>query len=301
MKPTLFIMAAGIGSRYGGLKQLDKIGPSGETIMDYSVFDAMRAGFGKVVFVIRKNIENEFKSFLQNRYADKIKVEYVFQELDKIPVGFKVPEQREKPWGTAHAVMMGAELINEPFAVINADDFYGADAFKIMARFLSENKNDHDYCMVGYELKKTLSEHGHVARGVCEVSEEGNLIGIVERLKIGYDNSRIVFETDANKKVQLTGKEIVSMNIWGFKPSFYKYAEKEFISFLSENITTPKSEFLIPTVINKLVKQKKINLNVLRTSSTWFGVTYKEDRPVVVQKLQDLVDNGEYPLSLWNE
>jgi len=301
MQCTLFVLAAGMGSRYGGLKQLDQVGPSGETIIDYSVYDAIRAGFDKVVFVIRENIEEDFKAVYQGRFGDRIKVEYVFQELYKIPEGFHVPEDREKPWGTCHAVMMGAEKINEPFAVINADDFYGADAFKKMAGFFSDSGKEESktYCMVGYEVNKTLSEHGFVSRGVCEVSGEGNLTGVVEREKIGWDNNRIVYKTAGDKTIELSGEEIVSMNMWGFKPSFFQYAERDFKKFLQDNIHQPKTEFLIPSVINKLVDENEITLKVLSTSSNWFGVTYKEDKPVVIKKIRELVEKGEYPDKLW--
>lgn len=300
MKPTLLILAAGMGSRYGSLKQIDAIGPSGETIIDYSVYDAVRAGFGKVVFVIRKNIEKEFKEVFGNRFQNKIQVEYVFQELENLPEGFSLPKDREKPWGTAHAVLMAKDVIKEPFAVINADDFYGADAFRKLADFFAQtNINGNIYSMVGYTLNKTLSDHGSVSRGVCETDSEGNLITVVERTKIEKKNGKIHF-VDNDQKYQLKGDEKVSMNFWGFMPSFFDYAERDFIAFLKESIHVPKSEFFIPLVVNNLIQSNTIKLKVLPTSASWFGVTYKEDKPVVIQKVKELIDSGVYPEELWN-
>lgn len=299
MKPTLLILAAGMGSRYGSLKQIDAIGPSGETIIDYSVYDAIRAGFGKVVFVIRKNIEKDFKEVFGNRFQNKIKVEYVFQELENLPEGFQLPPEREKPWGTAHAVLMAKDKINEPFAVINADDFYGADAFQKLADFFSQtDMNENIYSMVGYTLNKTLSDHGFVSRGVCETDSEGNLITVVERTKIEKLNGKILF-SEGDAKIELQGNEKVSMNFWGFMPSFFNYTERDFIAFLKESIHIPKSEFFIPLVVNNLIQSKTIKLKVLPTSASWFGVTYKEDKPVVIQKIRDLIARGVYPAKLW--
>jgi hypothetical protein len=301
MKPTLMILAAGLGSRYGSLKQIDQVGPSGETIIDYSVFDAIRAGFGKVVFVIREDIEADFKEVFQNRFGDKIEVDYVFQDIKNLPGDFVAPADRVKPWGTAHAVMMGANAIQEPFAVINADDYYGADAFKVMADYLStlEADNATNWCMVGYQLNKTLSEHGLVSRGVCNVNNEKNLVGVTERTKIGWVDGKIMYHDDEDQLVELTGNEQVSMNMWGFTPAFFNYSEEMFTDFLKENIEVPKSEFFIPLVVNNLLEADQIKLKVLESTAEWFGVTYKEDKPVVIKRLENLVEEGVYPKSLW--
>jgi choline kinase len=299
IKPTLLILAAGMGSRYGGLKQIDAIGPSGETIIDYSVFDAIRAGFGKVVFVIRKNIEKEFREVFDNRFAGKIEVDYAFQELDILPDGFILPKDRQKPWGTCHAVLMAKNIINEPFAVINADDFYGADSYKKIADFLMNTSNDEKtYGMVGFQLNKTMSEHGYVSRGVCELDENSYLRSVVEREKIGFVNGKVTFIKD-NKHYELTGNETVSMNFWGFKPDFFERAENEFISFLNEHLNTPKSEFYIPLVVNNLIYLNTYKLKVLKTSSSWFGVTYMEDKPLVISSILELIGKGIYPEKLW--
>ncbi len=300
IKPTLIILAAGIGSRYGGLKQVDKIGPSGETIIDYSVFDAARAGFGKVVFVIRKDIEEEFKEVFENRFDNAIEVDYVFQELDNLPEGFTVPEERVKPWGTCHAVLMAINKVKEPFAVINADDFYGAEAFKTIAEFLTDtNITDSEFSMIGYHLNKTLSEYGYVSRGVCQTNSKGYLVDVVEREKIAIQNEKITYEKD-DEFIELTGNETVSMNFWGFQPSYFKYVKDQFTKFLKDNINKPKSEFYIPYSVNKLIKENKIKLKVLESDAKWFGVTYKEDKPVVIQKIQELVGQGVYPEKLWS-
>ncbi|MFW6326814.1 MAG: nucleotidyltransferase family protein [Bacteroidota bacterium] len=301
-KPTLLILAAGMGSRYGGLKQIDKLGPSGETITDYSIYDAIRAGFGKVVCVIRKDIEKDFREFF-DKFQDKIQVEYVFQELDNLPEGFNVPGHRTKPWGTGHAVMMATEVIKEPFAVINADDFYGREAYKIMAGYLSQIKNNNstEYCMVGYPLKNTLSEFGSVSRGICELDNQGFLKSIVERTKIQKDNGKIVFVDEQGEREELRPEEPVSMNFFGFSPSFFGFLRREFVRFLSEHVQTPKSEFYIPSVVHQLLKNGEASMKVFTTSSTWFGVTYREDREDVVEKLQKLIDKGEYPTNLWGK
>ncbi len=295
------ILAAGLGSRYGSLKQIDRVGSSGETIIDYSVFDAIRAGFGKIIFVIREDIEADFKEVFQNRFGDKIEVDYVFQDINKLPGDFVAPADRVKPWGTAHAVMMGSEVVKEPFAVINADDYYGANAFKVMADYLTKLSVDDkkNWCMVGYQLNKTLSDHGLVSRGVCEVNAEQNLIGVTERTKIGWVDGKIMYHDENDQLVELGGAEQVSMNMWGFTPAFFEYSENMFTDFLKENLDVPKSEFFIPLVVNNLLKDGSINLKVLSSSSEWFGVTYKEDKPVVIERLQKLVDAGIYPVSLW--
>lgn len=300
MKPTLFVLAAGMGSRYGGLKQLDGLGPNGETIMDYSIFDAIRGGFGKLVFVIRKTFEQDFREKIISKYENHIPVEVVFQDLNDLPDGFTCPEGREKPWGTNHAVLMGKTAINEPFAVINADDFYGRDSFAVLGKALSEmagKKND--YCMIGYRVGNTLSESGSVARGVCETNAEGFLTGVVERTAIEKIDGEIQFKDENGNKVVLEEKTPVSMNMWGFTPDYFEYSEKYFIDFLKENIDKPKSEFFIPLVVNELITKGIATVKVLDTTSKWFGVTYAADRQGVVDKIQALVDAGEYPAKLF--
>lgn len=301
MKPTLFVLAAGMGSRYGGLKQLDGVGPNGETIMDYSVYDAIRAGFGKIVFVIRESFVEDFKAKVVSKYDKEIPVEVVFQSVEALPDGFVCPAGREKPWGTNHAVMMGARVIHEPFAVINADDFYGYDSFKVLAKALSLMVESRDkYCMVGYHLSNTLSESGTVSRGVCAVDEQGYLRGIVERKDIERDETgQIVFRDENVGAVPLAEGTLVSMNMWGFTPDYFKYSEEAFISFLKENLHSPKGEFYIPTVVNDLIENKTVSCQVLETTSQWFGVTYPEDRPKVVDSLQSLIGSGVYPNKLF--
>ncbi len=299
MKPTLYVLAAGMGSRYGGLKQLDGVGPSSETIMDYSIYDAVQAGFGKVVFVIRESFEADFREKIASKYESIIPVEIVFQALDKLPEGFSVPEGREKPWGTNHALMMAKEVINEPFAVINADDFYGRDSFKVLADYLvAMNGKTNDYCMVGYRLANTLSESGAVARGVCETNEEGYLTTVVERTHIERINGTIMFK-DENGETALPENCPVSMNMWGFTPDYFQHSDDLFAGFLKENISNLKSEFFIPLVVNQLIQEGISKVRVLDTTSKWFGVTYSEDRPDVVAKLQALVDAGVYPSPLF--
>ena len=297
--PTLLVLAAGMGSRYGGLKQIEPVGPSGEAIIDYSVFDALRAGFGKLVFVIRKDIEQAFKEFVGARFEKQIPVEYVYQELDKLPTGFKVPEGRTKPWGTTQAVLMTEGVINEPFAMINADDFYGADAFKKAADFLKSECSPTVYAIIGYQLANTLSEHGTVSRGVCEVDEKGNLVGIKERLKISRQNGVMVDEESETKKVELAEEVKASMNFWCFHPSVFNFIEEGFQVFLKENIDNPKAEYLIPFTADQWIKAGKGVIKVIPTSSKWFGVTYKEDAPVVQRSLNELVQRNQYPNNLW--
>ncbi len=293
-QPTLVVLAAGMGSRYGGLKQLDGVGPSGETIMDYSIFDAIRAGFGKVVFVIRRTFEQEFREKIISKYEHKIPVEVVFQDLDKLPEGFTVPEGREKPWGTNHAVMMAAEVINEPFAVINADDFYGRHGFAALADKLRSFSDSHDkYCMVGYRVGNTLSESGTVARGVCEVDDKGFLTGVVERTSIARRPDGKIAFTDENGQEQLLEENTpVSMNMWGFTPDYFQHSEKLFCHFLNEQKANPKFEYYIPLVVNHLVAEGTSTVEVLDTPDSWFGVTYAEDRPDVVAKLAALASTG---------
>lgn len=300
MKPTLFVLAAGMGSRYGGLKQLDGVGPSGETIMDYSIYDAINAGFGKLVFVIRKSFENDFREKIVKKYEHKIPVELVFQELDKLPEGFAVPANRVKPWGTNHAVMMGKEVINEPFAVINADDFYGRESYRILGDFLSQLANSKNlYCMVGYRVGNTLSESGAVARGICEMDENHNLLGIVERTQVMRIDGVVKYKDENNNWVAIDDNTPVSMNMWGFTPDYFAYSEDYFVDFLKKNAENITAEYFIPLLINHLVTNKMATVKVLDTPSKWFGVTYPEDRPGVVAKLQKLVDEGVYPSPLW--
>jgi UTP-glucose-1-phosphate uridylyltransferase len=302
MKPTLLVLAAGMGSRYGGLKQLDKLGPSGETILEYSVYDAIRAGFGKVVFVIRRNIEDDFRKALGDKFSDKIKVEYVFQELDIVPEGIVVPEERTKPWGTGHAVLVAKDAISEPFAVINADDFYGADAFKTIADFMVDQHNNgkEDFSMVGYMLNKTLSENGYVSRGVCAVDSNNNLIDINERTKVQREESGdIIYQNEEGGKMKLGENDPVSMNFWGFTPDVFDKLENGFKEFVDKNSANLKSEYYIPLVVKEAIDTKYKATRVLSSDAKWFGVTYQEDRPDVVEQINSLVKEGQYPSNLW--
>jgi len=300
MKPTLFVLAAGMGSRYGGLKQLDGLGPSGETIMDYSIYDAVNAGFGKLVFVIRQSFEEEFREKIVKKYEQKIPVELVFQELDKMPEGFTPPPDRVKPWGTNHAVMMGKDVIHEPFAVINADDFYGRESFIMLSDFLSQLENsERKYCMVGYRVGNTLSESGSVARGICETDAEGNLISVVERTQVMRVDGKVCYKDENDQWVPIGDNTPVSMNMWGFTPDYFRFSDDYFIQFLKDNAENTKAEFYIPLLVNDLIKNGKVTVKVLDTPSKWFGVTYAEDRPEVVAKLRELVESGVYPSPLW--
>ncbi len=300
MKPTLFILAAGMGSRYGGLKQLDGLGPNGETIMDYSVFDAMRAGFGKVVFVIRKDFEEDFRRVVLSKYADHVPCEVCFQGIDCLPEGFTRNPERTKPWGTNHAVLMAKDLIHEPFMVINADDFYGKESFEVMAKFLlSVNGKEGEYCMAGYRVGNTLSEHGTVSRGVCATDKLGFLTDVVERTAIESKNGHIVFPDENGNEVEIPFDTPVSMNMWGFTPEYFKYTEEAFKEFLKVNGQELKTEFYIPTLVNDLIKAGKATCQVLDTPAKWFGVTYADDRQMVVDKIQALVDAGVYPNKLF--
>ena len=301
MKPTLFVLAAGMGSRYGGLKQLDGLGPNGETIMDYSIFDAIRGGFGKIVFVIRRDFEQDFRDKVLSKYEGHIPVELVFQAIDDLPAGFTCPADRAKPWGTNHAVLMGKDVIKEPFAVINADDFYSRDAFAVMGKWLSElpEGSTGKYSMVGFRICNTLSENGTVARGVCAKNEAGMLTDVVERTEIMRVDGTICYK-DENGEWQPVGEETpVSMNFWGFTPDYFNYSEAQFVDFLKENIDKPKSEFFIPLVVDTLINSGKATCEVLDTTAKWFGVTYAADRPGTVEKIQALVDAGEYPAKLF--
>lgn len=299
-KPTLFVLAAGMGSRYGGLKQLDGVGPHGETIMDYSIYDAMRGGFGRVVFVIAPHFEQDFREKILSKYCDHVPVEVVFQSVDKLPEGFSLPESRIKPWGTNHAVLMAKDVINEPFAVINADDFYGRDSFRTLGERLSTaSSTGGDYCMVGFRVGNTLSASGTVARGVCSTDSEGYLTGVTERTSIERVDGRIRF-TDTDGSVHFLNDDTpVSMNMWGFTPDYFRYSEEFFRDFLRQSLNDPKAEYYIPTAVNKLVVEGKARVKVLDTTSQWFGVTYAADRPGVVEKIAALVAQGEYPEKLW--
>lgn len=301
MKPTLLVLAAGMGSRYGSLKQLDGLGPNNETIMDYSIYDAIRAGFGKVVFVIRKSFESDFREKILSKYENQIPVELVYQDIDNLPEGFSVPEGREKPWGTNHAVMMAKDVIKEPFAVINADDFYGKESYKVLAQKLtSVTDKKGDYCMVGYRVGNTLSESGSVARGVCQVNEQDQLTGVVERTAIERNKKGEIAFTDENGiECTLNENTPVSMNMWGFTPDYFEYSDKLFVKFLEEKGSDLKSEFFIPLVVNELVSQHLATVQVLDTPAQWFGVTYANDRQGVVDRIKALVDKGEYPSKLF--
>ena len=302
IKPTLLVLAAGMGSRYGSLKQMDGVGPNGEAIIDYSVYDAIRAGFGKVVFVIRHSFEADFKEvFNAERFGHKIEVEYVFQELDYLPEGFTLPEGRVKPWGTNHAVMMAAKAINEPFAVINADDFYGRTAYATIGDYLKGLADSEGrYCMVGYQVSKTLSENGTVSRGVCTVDEEGNLRGMVERTQIERVDGTIVFH-DGGADEPLAEDTPVSMNLFGFTPDYFRHSEAYFKEFLPANIDNLKAEFFIPLMVNNVINEGTATMRVLKTTSDWFGVTYKEDKPMLMAKIEELIAAGEYPRNLWGK
>lgn len=301
MKPTLFVLAAGMGSRYGGLKQLDGLGPNGETIMDYSVFDAKRAGFGKVVFVIRKSFEEDFRTIVLKKYEGVIDTEVVFQDITDVPEGFTYNPERTKPWGTNHAVLMGKGVILEPFAVINADDFYGKDAFEVMAEFLrGVVGKQNEYCMVGYRVGNTLSESGSVSRGVCVVDEKGNLTNVVERTSIERKGDDIIYIDENGNEVAIGENTPVSMNMWGFTPDYFDYSLEDFKKFLTEYGQELKSEFFIPLVVNNLIVAGKATCKVLDSSAKWFGVTYAEDRPEVVAKIQALIEGGVYPAKLYN-
>ena len=303
MKPTLVVLAAGMGSRYGSLRQMDGVGPNNEAIIDYSIYDAVQAGFGKVVFVIRHSFEQEFREvFSKEHFGGKIDVEFVFQELDYLPKGFTVPEGRIKPWGTCHAVMMAAPVVDGPFAVINADDFYGREAYITLAEYLRQVEGTQgNYSMVGYNLRNTLSDYGTVSRGECSVDENDNLVSIVERTAIERGTDGIVRYKDENGEHPIDENTTVSMNLFGFTPDFFSKTEELFKEFLSNpaNMSNLKSEFFIPLCVNTLINQKRVSLKVLTSEAKWFGVTYKEDKPEVVSKISKLVADGIYPSKLW--
>ena len=303
MKPTLFLLAAGMGSRYGGLKQLDGLGPNGETIMDYSIYDAIRAGFGKIVFVIRKDFEEQFRTQILSKYEGKIPAELVFQSLDALPEGFTCPKDRVKPWGTNHAVLMGKDAIKEPFCVINCDDFYGRDAFATIGKFLSDlpEGSKNKYAMVGFRCCNTLSENGSVARGVCVYDDNHHLTDVVERTEIMRVNGPICYKDEKGEWIPLEENVPVSMNMWGFTPDYFEYSEEYFKEFLSDpkNMENLKAEFFIPLMVNKLINEGTATVEVLDTTSKWFGVTYAADREDTVNRIKALVEAGEYPEKLF--
>ncbi|HPR33176.1 MAG TPA: sugar phosphate nucleotidyltransferase [Prolixibacteraceae bacterium] len=299
MKPTLVILAAGMGSRYGGLKQLDEVGPNGEAIIDYSLYDAIRAGFGNVVFIIRRDFEKAFKERFEHKLKGKIDVAYVFQELTDLPDGFSVPPGREKPWGTAHAIRSARMVVKTPFAAINADDFYGAEAYETMVSFLTGNVSESTYAMVGYRLDKTLSDNGTVSRGWCITDAQQNLVDIDELTQIGVDNAGIFYLDSEGRRNSLQGDETVSMNFWGFHPGLFQHLETGLRAFLTEKGQERKSEFFIPLFVGELIRTRKTDVRVLTSPASWFGVTYQEDKPVVKEKIRELVSRGSYPEKLW--
>ena len=298
MKPTLLVLAAGMGSRYGGQKQTDAFGPSGETITDYSIYDGLMAGFGKVVFVIAPRMEEEFKNEYIKRFPADMQVEYVIQDVKNVPQGFTVPEERVKPWGTAHAVLMAKDAINEPFAVINADDFYGRESYRIMHDFLVKAQPG-EYSLVGFTLSKTVSEHGSVARGICETDENEFLTEIVERTRIFSEDGKIWYEDEDGSTHDLSPDVKVSMNLFGFTPDIFEHLESQFWSYIEKNINSAKAEFFIPYVADNLIRNKEASFKVLGTPESWFGVTYQDDRPHVLKMISTLVEEGVYPTPLW--
>ncbi|NLC20028.1 MAG: nucleotidyltransferase [Clostridiales bacterium] len=298
---TLVIMAAGMGSRFGGIKQLEPVGPNGEIIMDYSIYDAIAAGFDKIAVIIRKDLEKDFKEVIGNRIEKLVKVEYVFQELDDIPEGFSVPAGRSKPWGTGQAVLCCKELVKENFAVINADDYYGKEAFRLIYKFLNDpDYNDNDYCMAGFILGNTLSENGAVTRGICKVDETGKLVDIVETGGIVPAEDHAEAKDSNGNKIAIDLNSVVSMNMWGFKPGLFDFLEKGFVEFMTNlGQDDIKKEYLLPTVVGDLVKAGKVQVSVLKSNDRWFGVTYKEDKDDVVNSIKALIEKGEYPASLY--
>lgn len=303
MKPTLLLLAAGMGSRYGGLKQLDGLGPNGETIMDYSIYDAIKAGFGKIVFIIRKDFEDDFREKVLKKYEGHVPVELCFQSLDALPEGFECPADRVKPWGTNHAVLMAKGVVKEPFCVINCDDFYNRDAFMVIGKFLADlpEGSKNNYAMVGFRVGNTLSENGSVARGICSKDADEHLTTVVERTEIMRVNGPICYKDDNGEWVPVDDNTPVSMNMWGFTPDYFEHSEEYFKEFLSDpkNMENLKAEFFIPLMVNKLICEKTATVKVLDTTSKWFGVTYSADRQSVVDKIQSLVDEGVYPAGLF--
>ena len=298
-KPTLVILAAGIGSRYGGLKQLDTFSPEGDTILDFSIYDALRAGFGKFVFIIRKNIETEFKKTFDEKLNGKAKVEYVFQEIENVPEAYQ-NIGRKKPWGTAHALQMAKHAVTENFAVINADDFYGKEAFEVMAEYLTKtDKNSYEFSMMGYLLKNTVSDYGFVSRGECQVNTDGYLTSVVERTHIEKINGRLMRKDDSEKFVPIDENTVVSMNFWGFTPKYFEFGDALFNEFLEENKTNLKAEFFIPLLVNHIIESNKAKVKVLKSDAEWFGVTYKEDKELVQNAIAKLKTATVYPIQLF--
>ena len=297
MKPTLLILAAGLGHRYGGLKQIDPVGPSGETLIDYAIFDALRVGFGRLVFVIRRDIEAPFREIIGARFEKRLPVEYVFQELDQLPREFSVPPDRKKPWGTGHAILAAADAIHEPFGVMNADDFYGASSFRVLAEHL--NSGSRDYAMMGFILRNTLSEFGSVARGACRVAGDSYLESVTELTGIVKNGAAAIYPDRAGIVHQLSGDETVSMNMWGFTPTLFGHLQRMFSEFLEIRGQDEKAEFYIPAAVNALVSTGRERCKVLRTPDSWFGVTYRGDRPHVVEGVRALIAHGDYPRNLW--
>jgi NDP-sugar pyrophosphorylase family protein len=298
MKPTLLILAAGMGSRYGGLKQIDPLGPNGETIIEYSIYDAIKAGFGKVVFVIRESFADAFKEQVSGKFDNQIEIAYAYQDVNTPVEGITDLPHREKPWGTMHAVLVAHEVINEPFAVINADDFYGADGFHQIAAFLKNECSPSTYCMVGYVLRNTLSPNGHVSRGVCIADAENCLATVTERTKIHWEDDKAIYH-EGDTTHEVNPDSVVSMNFWGFHPNVFEVSRHMFIDFVRENRDNPKAEFFIPLVADSLIASKKARFNVLTSNDLWYGVTYQEDRPTVVDAFKKLVAEGKYPSPLW--
>ena len=301
MKLTLLVLAAGMGSRYGGLKQLDEVGPSGETVMDYSVFDAMRAGFDRVVFVIRKDIEEAFRAAIGSRYADRIEVAYAFQDMNDLPAGFRVPEGRTKPWGTGQAVYAARKLLDGPFAVINADDFYGADSYRKLAGYLKSAPEDGKIrgCIASFVLSNTLSENGSVSRGICSADAAGNLSKVVENTKIFRRDGKVISVQEDGAELEFTGEELVSMNSWGFMPELVGELERLFTGFLEEHGTELKSEFYLPFAVDTLIREGRAEIKMLKSEDSWFGITYREDKPFVQAALRKLVAEGACPEKLF--
>ncbi|MFC6099560.1 nucleotidyltransferase family protein [Olivibacter domesticus] len=302
MKPTLLILAAGMASRYGSMKQIDAFGPNGETIIDYSIYDAIKAGFGKVSFIIREEFADAFKAIFEPKLQGKIETDYVYQGTDLRKYGIDKEVERAKPWGTAHAVLEAHAQVKEPFCVINADDFYGYEAFEKMAKFLTSEVNDHTFSLMGYQVDKTLSDHGTVSRGVCEVNSAGNMVGINERTQVYFkevNGEKKVFYEEGGVETEISKDTRVSMNFWGFTPAVFEESKKLFVDFVEANLDKPKAEFFIPLVADKLIKSGKATFKVIPTSEVWFGVTYKEDKPIVQKCISSLVEKGVYPAKLF--
>jgi len=300
IKPAVVVLAAGMGSRYGGLKQIEQFGPSGETIIDYSIYDAIRAGFKKVVFVIRENIEKEFKEVFGEKFGERIEIEYVFQDINIVPTGITVPKDREKPWGTGHAVLMANEKVNGPFAVINGDDFYGAQSFQLLFDYLTvQNIHELNACLIGYQLKNTLSDHGYVSRGICTRSAEGHLEKVTERTQIYKGAENEVYYVENEEKFPLIGLELVSMNLMGFTPPFFDILKNGFEKFVKENSNNPKAEYFLPVGLTDIVKNHAIKVPVIETPDLTYGVTYKEDKITVKDAIQHMIVQGIYPNDLW--